>query len=87
MLPASFPQQNTVFTRPSDMVDEQCGDLCVWKGNVQVDENGPITPALISCWKFSKEDLEEIQKTGIIWLSITGESMPPVSLFTENPFL
>lgn len=87
MLPISFPQQNIVFTKPAGMSDDQCGDLCVWKGNVSIDEAGNTMPALISCWKLSKEDLEEIQKTGTIWLSITGEVMPPVSLFTETPFL
>jgi hypothetical protein len=86
MLPVHFPKSNFVFKKPSDMTDEQCSDLSVWKGEVPVDEAGNTFPAIISCWKLSKEDLEEIQKTGQIWLSITGHGMPPVSLFTENPF-
>lgn len=87
MLPIDFPQKNFVFTKPQDMTDEQCCDLSVWRGPVPVDEVGNCYPAIISCWKFSKEDLEEIQRTGVIWLSITGNGMPPVSLFTENPFV
>lgn len=81
MLPTAFNGSNFVFTKPKDMTDEQCMDLPVFKGK---DSEG--FPIIISCWKFSKEDLDEIQKTGEIYLSITGYGMPPVSLFTENPF-
>lgn len=87
MLPTSFEGSNFVFTKPKDMTDEQCMDLPVWKGQVPVDDAGNTFPAIISCWKLSKEDLEEIQKTGCVWLSITGKGMPPVSVFTENPFV
>lgn len=85
-MPITFPEQNFTFKKPSGMTDEQCSDLSVWKGEVPFDESGQIFPAIISCWKLSKEDLDEIQKTGVVWLSITGHGMPPVSLFTENPF-
>lgn len=82
MLPVTFPEQNFTFHKPNDMTDEQCSSLSVFKGHDT--EN---IPCIVSCWQFSKEDLEEIQKTGRIWLSITGHTMPPVSLFTENPFV
>lgn len=81
MLPTTFEGSNFTFTKPKDMTDEQCMDLPVFKG--QTTDGFPV---IISCWKFSKEDLEEIQKTGCIYLSITGYGMPPVSLFTENTF-
>jgi hypothetical protein len=87
MLPVSFPENNFVFTKPQGMTDEQCSDLPVWRGNVPVDEAGTMFPAIISCWQLSKEDIEEIQKTGRIWLSITATGMPPVSVFAENPFV
>lgn len=86
MLPTDFPQRNFVYGKPADMTDEQCMSLPVFKGTQYTDEDGNTVPCIVSCWKFNKEDLEEIQKTGCIWLSITGHGMPPVSLFTENPF-
>lgn len=87
MLPTTFKESNFVFTKPKDMTDEECSDLPVWKGTVPIDDCGNrCCPAIISCWKLSYEDLQEIQRTGCIWLSITGNGMPPVSLFTENPF-
>lgn len=81
MLPTTFNGSNFTFTKPQGMTDEQCMDLPVYKGK---DSDG--FPVIISCWRFSKEDLEEIQKTGSMYLCITGHGMPPVSLFTENPF-
>lgn len=86
MLPTTFEESNFVFTKPQGWTDEQCMDLPVFKGNAKDVDGGEI-PVIISCWKFNKEDLEEIQKTGCIYLSITGGGMPPVSLFTENPFI
>ncbi|HUR65456.1 MAG TPA: hypothetical protein VMZ03_03830 [Chitinophagaceae bacterium] len=87
MLPIDFPEANVTFQKPAGWTDEQCSDLRVHCGNVKIDEAGTEMPAIISCWKLSKEDLEQIQHTGVIWLSITGRSMPPVSIFTEIPFI
>jgi hypothetical protein len=81
MLPTTFEGSNFTFTKPKDMTDEQCSDLTVFKGKT---EDG--FPVIISCWRFSKEDLETIKETGCIYLSINGNCMPPVSLFTESPF-
>jgi hypothetical protein len=81
MLPTQFPEANFTFLKPEGMTDEECMDLPVWKGSLGVG-----TPGIISCWKFAKEDLEEINRTGVIYLSIVGSGMPPVSLFTENPW-
>lgn len=86
MLPTSFEGSNFVFAKPADMTDEQCMDLPVWRGELPHDDAGNTFPAIISCWRLSKEDLEEINRTGVVWLSITGRGMPPVSVFTENPF-
>ncbi|HRS66203.1 MAG TPA: hypothetical protein P5519_10010 [Spirochaetia bacterium] len=64
------------------MTDEQCGDLTVFRGNTS---DG--MPCIISKWQPSKEDIEAINRGDGIYLSITGHGMPPVSLFTENPFI
>ena len=73
---------NFTFSKPSSMTDEECAPLHVWKGN---DTAG--SPVIISCWQFSKEDLEEIARTGRMYLTICGQGMPPVSLQTESPFV
>jgi hypothetical protein len=86
MLPIDFPERNFVFGKPKEMTDEQCMSLPVWKGDTLIDDAGKVYPCIISCWKLSKEDLDEIHRTGKIWLSINAEGMPPFMLFTEDPF-
>lgn len=86
MLPTTFPEHNKIYTKPESWTDEQCSDLPVWEGQAPVDESGTMAQAIISCWKLSKEDLEEIQRTGVIWLQVHAGVMMPVSLYTENPF-
>jgi hypothetical protein len=81
MLPVNFSEANFTFTKPSSMTDEECGDLRVHKGNYS---DG--TPVIISKWQPSKEDIEAINRGEGVYLSIVGTGMPPVSLFTENPF-
>lgn len=81
MIPVSFPESNAVLGKPLDMTDEECSPLAVWKGKDAQGFN-----VIISCWKFNKEDLEEIQKTGQIWLWTYGTLAPPVALTTEHPF-
>lgn len=87
MLPVTFDQANFTFGKPASMTDEQCASLHVWRGQCPIDEAGTLTPVIISKWQPSKEDIEAINKGGAIYLSITGSGMPPVSLFTENPFI
>jgi hypothetical protein len=87
MIPVDFPEKNLVYTKPKGWTDEQCSDLPVWSGPVKIDEQGNTAASIISCWQLSKEDLEEVNKTGRIWLCVSSNVQPPVSIFTENPFV
>jgi hypothetical protein len=81
MLPVDFAESNGVLGKPDCMTDEQCSDLPIHRFLDQ--EN---FPQIISCWQFSKEDLEEIRRTGKIWVQTVGITLSPFCLFTENPF-
>lgn len=87
MMPVTFDHANFTFGKPPSMTEEQCASLHVWKGTAPIDDRGTLMPCIISKWQPSKEDIEAINKGEGIWLSITGSGMPPVSLFTENPFV
>lgn len=78
---ASFDEANIVLSRPPDMTADECTPLSVWRG---VTEND--APIVISCWKVTAEELEEIKKTGRVWLTVVGYTMPPVSLAGTSPF-
>ena len=76
MLPTTFPEQNKIYGKPETWTDEQCMELPVWEGQAPIDDEGNRSPVVISCWRLSKEDLEEIQRTGDIffpqsWLNAT----------------
>jgi hypothetical protein len=63
------------------MTDDQCGPLAIARA---VCPDG--TPVLLSCWKLTREELDEINRTGRVWLGIIGRSMPPVLVSGCNPF-
>lgn len=41
---------------------------------------------VISCWRLTKEELEEINKTGRVWLHIMGTQIPPAVVSGIKPF-
>lgn len=75
---SSFNEANTVLDPPEGL-SEQCNSLNVLRTNLT---NG--IPVVISCWKLTEEELEEVNKTGRVYLMVCGESMPPVNLFGKK---
>jgi hypothetical protein len=86
MLAVDFPESNETLIKPPKLKDEQCASLRVWKGTGPIDEAGTIAPLIVSVWKLTREDIEEIQRTGTVYMICAAISQPPVSLQTENPF-
>lgn len=77
MEPTNFEESDVVFgeNQPEYL------PLPAKLGNRKVGE-------IHTCWKLSPEELQEIQKTGVIWVSILTFKQPlqPISLSTEKPF-
>lgn len=65
-----FEGANFVFRAPKNMTADECADLPTFVSEGQI----------ISCWRLSDEEIATITKTGVIWLSIVGMGMPPVSI-------
>lgn len=90
MHPISFPQQNKTLVKPEEMTEEQCLPLPTHHYEQVIgfdEEHQPIKfPAIISCWKLTPEEHDEIQRTGIVWVNTLGETLAPFSVFTKNPF-
>lgn len=78
---ASFPESNAVLDKPRDMTYEQCEAASVFKG---VSSDGH--PIVVTCWKATQAELDEINRTGRVWLYVYGETMPPCAVGGENPF-
>jgi hypothetical protein len=80
VFPSSFEESNCVLNPPEGL-EEEIDCLSVFRG---VNDAG--MPVVISCWKPTREELEEILQTGRIWLVIAGKTQPPALLQGHNPF-
>jgi hypothetical protein len=85
MIPTSFPESNGFCDTPIGVSPDEVCPLATHIAPVFFTD-GTESTAIISCWKFTKEELEEVNKTGRVWLWIIGSQMPPVSLDVESPF-
>jgi hypothetical protein len=81
MIPTAFDEENGVLDGPQGTTSDEVGPLSVWRGRF---DNGQ--PCVISCWRPTKEEMEEIQKTGRIWITILGRTMPPILPLGISPF-
>lgn len=64
---------NTIFTK------EGCFDL---PGTRYIYEDG--TPGIETCWQLTEEEIQQVVKTGKIYVYMMGESVPPMFLATET---
>ncbi len=78
--PASFDESNQVLSAPKGREDE-VDALSVFVGE---DANGE--QICVSCWKLTAAELDEVNRTGRIWLGITGVTMPPAWISGSKPF-
>lgn len=81
MVPISFDQANHIIDKPKDISVEQCDPL-----NVCMCQSEDGVPLIVSCWKITKEELEEFNRTGRIWLITVGDKHSMVTLTANNPF-
>lgn len=77
----SFAQENCIFGPPRGVSSEDCETISAWRGPPDSDEK-----VVVTCWKVTKEELEEIQRTGRVYLIVQGSRMPPVCLLGHSPF-
>lgn len=83
MEPANFDGTNATMGPPNGMTDDQCGTIFAQMTTLNLI-GGPM-PCTITCWKPSRAELDEIERTGRVWLTVLGHGMPPVILGAEKP--
>jgi len=81
MQPSNFDRANTNLGPPDGVGEEECGTLRVWRGSDDIGRD-----VVISCWKPTQDEIEEIQRTGRVWLWVWGKSAPPVGLDGFSPW-
>lgn len=77
----AFDEENGVLDPPHGVSLGECSPLPVWRGPL---ENGNLV--VISCWKLTEEEMEEVKRTGRVWLLVWGSTMPPVYPTGRSPF-
>lgn len=80
--PSSFNESNDSLSPPEGMTEDEVQSLAI----VRVYDHTNQTPVVISCWKLTKEELEEVNRTGRVWLGVCGVTMPPVWITGQKPF-
>ena len=66
--PVGFEGANCVIQAPEGVPSEECCDL----------ECFTAPGRIISCWRLSPEELNQITETGVVWLEVQGDRTPPV---------
>lgn len=67
--PTEFPGM-TGSLKPPPGDEERVGPLPVRR----------LEGRVVSCWRLSPEELAEVQRTGVVWLSIFGHTHAPVAI-------
>lgn len=81
MIPTSFPEETGFLDSPPGVDADRCETLPVHVGVLPEGE-----PVIISCWKITVEELEEVKKTGKIWVMVWGSGTPPLAITGFSPF-
>lgn len=80
--PSSFDESDEILSAPPGM-ESRVEPLSVLR---TIDGDGK-TPSVISCWKLTKEELDEVNRTGRIWVGVAGITMPHIWISGQNPFI
>lgn len=44
-------------------------------------------PCVVSCWRFTKPELDRLNETGNLWVTIIGATLPPIAIEVNSPFI
>lgn len=74
MIPTGFDGETHLLDKPDAMERDQCEPLSVQAGVL----DGILV--MQSCWKLTAEEIEEVNRTGRIWLGLCTNLHPAVIL-------
>ena len=80
--PSSFDESNACLGKPREDMADDCDALSICRTETV---NG--TPVVVSCWKLTAEELAEVVRTGRVWLTIAGHTMPPAHIQGIKPLV
>lgn len=86
--PIDFPEKNDILRRPENTTEEQCSDLHIHRTLLNLGGEPPLmVGTILSCWQFTKEELEEVIKNdGKFYLGCYSPTHPPIFIAGFSPF-
>lgn len=79
----TFPEANTVLGAPTPE-DAMAGTVYGLPVHRYRDLDGK--PNLISMWRLTDEELEEVKRTGVVWFGCWGQTHAPMWISGRSPF-
>lgn len=80
MKSTSFKETNRVYGAGDNPNTDQLA-VCVAS---HPDNKG--IPTILSKWKLSPEEIDRINKTGELWITVMGTALPPIGATVFDPF-
>ncbi len=80
MFPAAFEHANQVFDAPPGM-EADCEPI-----NACICKTSDGLPCIVTCWKPTEQELEEINRTKRVWVFIYSNGLPPHAVGGIDPF-
>lgn len=84
MEPIPFKDQNGTLGRGDN--HESVSELPIYRGKLLIDEHGTTADCIISCWSLTTPEIEEITRTGRMYVGVMGVSQPPIFAAAYSPF-
>lgn len=81
MIPSQFKESNANLNAPIGKTEEQVETLAVWRGSMDGE------PRVISRWRPQRAEVEAMASGASVWLHVMGQTMPPVALGCQSPFV
>jgi hypothetical protein len=82
-----FPEANDVL-RAAPGTEDRVNDLPIFRQPMRGEAlpEGQ-DPCVVACFKFSPEEIAEINRTGVVYHMVLGYTHAPVSLHAFSPFV
>lgn len=80
--PIPFKEANEFMAPPADVADRYTNVLELPLHRTEGDPE-----VLVSCWRLTVPEIEEITRTGLLWVQVLGPNHPPMAIRTSRPFI
>lgn len=81
MEPANFDESNVLLAPPPGRTEDE---VTTTNGHLGHDFEG--RPVMVTCWKPTRAELDEIERTGRVWVISRGTGVPSQRLTGYTPF-